>query len=39
MCIHSKIIPTETVPGIRGGWIGREVEGRVEFKCDIFETL
>jgi hypothetical protein len=38
MYINAKMIPAETVPGIRvGGW--KRAEGGGEFKCDIFDTL
>jgi hypothetical protein len=36
MYINGKMIPVETVPGIRGG--GGE-QRRGEFKYDIFDTL
>jgi hypothetical protein len=37
VCKNAKMIPTETVPGIRGG--GDEREWRGEFKYDIPNTL
>jgi hypothetical protein len=33
MYVNAKMIPVETVPGIRGGWIKESGEG--EFKYDI----
>jgi hypothetical protein len=37
MYVNAKMIPVETVPGIRGG-VEREPEGS-EFKFDIFDTF
>jgi hypothetical protein len=36
--VNAKMIPVETVPGIRGGVMG-ERSGEGEFKYDIFDTL
>jgi hypothetical protein len=36
--INWKIIPVETIPGMRGGMI-KENGGEGKFKCDIFDTL
>jgi hypothetical protein len=38
MYVNAKMIPVETVPGIRGGGI-KEDCGRGEFKYDIFDIL
>jgi hypothetical protein len=38
MYVNVKIIPVETVPGIRGGGM-KESNGGGEFKYDIFDTL
>jgi hypothetical protein len=38
MYVNAKMMPVETVPGIRGGVIRDNSEGR-EFKYDIFDTL
>jgi hypothetical protein len=38
MYANAKIVPTETVPGIKGGEI-KESGGEGEFKFDIFDTL
>jgi hypothetical protein len=38
MYVNAKMIPVETVPGIRGGGM-KESSGGGEFKCDIFGTL
>jgi hypothetical protein len=37
--VNAKMIPAETVPGIKGGEI-KEISGRVhKFKNDIFDIL
>jgi hypothetical protein len=37
-CVNAKMIPIETIPGIRGGRIKESIrEG--DFKCDILDTL
>jgi hypothetical protein len=38
MYVSAKMIPVETIPGIRGGRL-KESNGRGEFKYDIFEFL
>jgi hypothetical protein len=38
MYLKAKMIPVETVPGIRGGEM-KKSSGGGEFKCDVFETL
>jgi hypothetical protein len=38
MYVSAKMIPVETVPGIRGGDIKQSC-GEGEFKYDIFDTL
>jgi hypothetical protein len=38
MHVNAKMIPVETVPGIRGGGMG-ENRGDGEFRYDIFDTL
>jgi hypothetical protein len=38
MYVNAKMIPVETVPGIRGGRMGERNGGR-EFEYDIFNTL
>jgi hypothetical protein len=38
MYVNAKMIPVETVPGIRGGG-GEKRSGGGEFKHDIFDTL
>jgi hypothetical protein len=38
MYVNAKMIPVETVPGIRGEGIG-DKSGRGEFKYDVFDTL
>jgi hypothetical protein len=38
MYVNAKMIPVETIPGIRGGEMG-ERSGGGEFKYDIFDTL
>jgi hypothetical protein len=38
MCVNVKMIPVETVPGIRGGG-KKESSGGGEFKYDILGTL
>jgi hypothetical protein len=35
MCVNGKMIPIETIPGIRGGGIKENDKGG-EFKYDIF---
>jgi hypothetical protein len=41
-CVHvyanGKMIPSETIPGMRGGGI-KENDGEGEFKYDIFDIL
>jgi hypothetical protein len=38
MYVNAKMIPVETIPGSRGGWMGER--GSVgEFKYDTFNTL
>jgi hypothetical protein len=37
MYVNGKMIPVETVPGIRGGRM-KESSGEGEFKYDIFDT-
>jgi hypothetical protein len=36
--VSAKMIPVETVPGIRG-WGMKEISGGGKFKNDIFDTL
>jgi hypothetical protein len=36
MCVNAKMIPAETVPGMRGI---KESSGEGEFNYDIFDTL
>jgi hypothetical protein len=36
--VNTKMVPVETVPGIRGGRI-KENGGEGELKCDLFDTL
>jgi hypothetical protein len=38
MYVNAKMIPVETVPGIRGRKMGESSSGS-EFKNDIFDTL
>jgi hypothetical protein len=38
MCVNAKMIPAETVPGIRRRGI-RESNGGGEFRYSIFDTL
>jgi hypothetical protein len=38
MYVNAKMIPVETVPGIKGGGM-KESSRRSEFKYDIFYTL
>jgi hypothetical protein len=40
VCVNAKMIPVETVPGVRGWGEGmREGSGGGEFKYDVFATL
>jgi hypothetical protein len=39
MYVNAKMIPVETVPGIRGGGQIKESGRGGEFKYDIFDTL
>jgi hypothetical protein len=39
MNINAKVVPVQTIPGIRVGRRGEENGGRVEFKYDIFDAL
>jgi hypothetical protein len=38
MCVNAKMIPVETVPGIRGGHMKKNSWGG-EFNYGIFDTL
>jgi hypothetical protein len=38
MDVNAKMIPVETVPGIRGGRM-KESSGGGEFKSNVFDTL
>jgi hypothetical protein len=38
MHVNAKMIPVETIPGMRGGKI-KDSNGEGEFKCNIFDTL
>jgi hypothetical protein len=38
MYVNTKVIPVDTVPGIRGGEMA-ESSGGGDFKYDIFDTL
>jgi hypothetical protein len=38
MCIKAKMIPVETVPGIRVRRM-KESSGKSEFKYDVFDTF
>jgi hypothetical protein len=38
MYVNAKMLPVETVPGIRGGEM-KETSGGGKFKYDIYDTL
>jgi hypothetical protein len=39
MCANAKMIPVETIPGIRGGRMEETSGGGGDFEYDIFDTL
>jgi hypothetical protein len=39
MYVSAKMIPVETLPGIREGGMGERFGSRREFKINIFDTL